>query len=92
MTFTADGGGHAIAARKPLHGAFRVARAWLAINRHVGPPTRGRLIEINGQAGLLVENAGAGPSALAFTVDAGRIVRVDVIRNPAKLQRLGPTA
>ena len=89
VTFTADGGGHAIAARKPLHGALRVARAWLAISRR---PARRRLIEINGEAGLLVENAGAGPTALAFTVDAGRIVRVDVIRNPAKLQRLGPMA
>ena len=89
VTFTADGGGRAIAARKPLHGAERVARAWLRINEHALPGTRRRIVEVNGAAGLLIGPAGDDHSLLAFTIDAGRIVRVDVIRNPAKLQRRG---
>ena len=44
------------------------------------------MVEVNGAAGLLVEHAGGGRTLLAFTVDGGRIVRVDVIRNPAKLR------
>ena len=89
VTFTADGGGRAIAARKPLHGAERVARAWLRINEHALPGTRRRLVEVNGAAGLLIGPAGDDHSLLAFTIDAGRIVRVDVIRNPDKLRRRG---
>ena len=89
VTFTADGGGRAIAARKPLHGAERVARAWLRINEHALPGTRRRIVEVNGAAGLLIGPAGDGHSLLAFTIDAGRIVRVDVIRNPDKLHRRG---
>ena len=87
MTFTADGGGAAIAARKPLRGA-------LARGARVGrdpAPQRGRresIVEVNGAAGLLIEHAGGTRTLLAFTVDGGRIVRVDVVRNPAKLRRV----
>jgi RNA polymerase sigma-70 factor, ECF subfamily len=86
VTFTADGGGHAIAARKPLRGALRVARVWAAIQRR---ETQARLsvVDVNGAAGLLVEGA-TGPTLLSFTVDGGRIVRLDVLRNPAKLRGL----
>src|SRR5215207_7683020 len=72
VTFTSDGGGRVIAARKPLYGAERVARAWLAINRHATPSPRRQLVEINGRAGLVADSAAGGRSALAFTVDGGR--------------------
>jgi RNA polymerase sigma-70 factor (ECF subfamily) len=94
VTFTADGGGHAIAARKPLRGALRVARAWGAICRR-DRAARRTVVDVNGAAGLLIEGAtmlieGAtsGRTLLAFTVDGARIVRVDVLRNPAKLRGL----
>ena len=89
VTFTADGGGRVIAARKPLHGAERVARAWLRINTHALPGTERRIVELNGRAGLLIERPDGGPSLLAFGIEGGRIVRVDVIRNPDKLRRRG---
>ena len=87
VTFTADGGGAAIAARKPLRGALRVARAWVAIRRR-SAVTAQSIVEVNGAAGLLIEHAGGGRTLLAFTVDGGRIVRVDVVRNPAKLRHV----
>jgi RNA polymerase sigma-70 factor, ECF subfamily len=87
VTFTADGGGRVIAPRKPLHGAERVARAWLAINRHGTEPARRELVEINGRAGLLTVSGIGARSALAFAVDGGRIVRIDIVRNPDKLRR-----
>ena len=89
VTFTADGGGRAIAARKPLHGAERVARAWLRDQR--ARAARHPAADRRGQRGgrALIGPAGDDHSLLAFTIDAGRIVRVDVIRNPDKLQRRG---
>lgn len=87
-TFVSDGGGQVIAARKPLRGALRIARAWLGIRRRY-PTERATLVEVNGLAGLLLEGPDCeSRSLLAFAVDGGRIVRLDVLRNPAKLQRL----
>jgi len=89
VTFTADGGGRVIAARKPLHGAARVAKAWLAINRGTARAVPRGIVDLNGRAGLVTAAASGEPSVLAFTVDDGRIVRIDVIRNPDKLRRRG---
>jgi hypothetical protein len=75
-----------IAARKPLHGAAWVARAWIGISRRYGAAARRSLVEINGATGVLVEGRAGGRTALAFTVDGGRIVRIDAMRNPAKLR------
>ena len=74
-----------IAARKPLHGAQRVAKAWLKINSASRHTARREIVELNGQPGLVVILPSGVPSVLAFTVDDGRIVRVDVVRNPEKV-------
>ena len=87
MTFTADGGGAAIAARKPLRGALRVARAWVAIQRRSG--AHGAVDRRGQRRGRAADRARRRPrTLLAFTVDGGRIVRVDVVRNPAKLRHV----
>jgi RNA polymerase sigma-70 factor (ECF subfamily) len=88
VVFTADGGGRAIAARKPLHGADRVARTWTKITASVGPTAARTVIDVNGRAGLLVDQGEAGRTVLAFEIDGGRITRIDVIRNPDKLPSL----
>jgi RNA polymerase sigma-70 factor, ECF subfamily len=78
-----DGGGIVTTARKPLIGAERVARAVLALTRTTeGLP---RIVDINGMPGLLVIAFGA-ITVISFTVDDGRIVEIDVIRNPDKLK------
>ena len=41
-------------------------------------------VDVNGQAGLLVQ-VGGERSVIALTIEAGRIVALDVQRNPAKL-------
>ena len=43
---------------------------------------------VNGVAGRSLRARAADASLLAFMVDGGRIVRVDVLRDPAKLRRL----
>ena len=84
--WTTDGGGRAIAARKPLRGRERVARAWAALSRKaVYAPVE---IELNGELGLLVPAADGHRAALSFVVSGGRITRIDAVRNPEKLRRL----
>ena len=88
VTYTADGGGRAIAARRPLHGARRVAGVLEAFNRMAGD-ARVRVARVNDRPGLVV--VGDGPrvtAVLSLTVDAGRIVAVDVVRNPDKLRHV----
>jgi RNA polymerase sigma-70 factor (ECF subfamily) len=87
VVFTADGGGLVTAARKPLRGAERVARAWIAITGRRGKGVAPLLVALNGGAGLIVDDA-LGRSVMAFAVDAGRITRIDLVRNPAKLSHV----
>lgn len=85
VVFTSDGGGVVIAARKPLEGADRVARAMIALAARGGTF---EIVDVNGEPGVL----GIGPdgiaTVMAFTVDDGRITALDIQRNPEKLRRL----
>ena len=83
--WTSDGGGRATAARKPLRGGARVARAWSALSRKAYAPVE---IDLNGRLGLLVPGADGHRAALSFVVSGGRITRIDAVRNPEKLRRL----
>jgi RNA polymerase sigma-70 factor (ECF subfamily) len=88
VVWTSDGGGRAIASLKPLRGADRVARGWVALRRKgtIGPIATP--IELNGRPGLLIAGADGDRSILSFMVDGGRIARIDVVRNPEKLRRV----
>jgi RNA polymerase sigma-70 factor (ECF subfamily) len=81
--FTSDGGGIVNAARKPLEGGERIAKAIKAMAARGGTL---EFVDVNGMPGL----AGTGPdgvrSVIAFTVDDGRIIRIDFQRNPEKLR------
>jgi RNA polymerase sigma-70 factor (ECF subfamily) len=87
VVWTSDGGGRATASRAPVSGAPRVGRAWVAIGRTATEPATA--IELNGRLGLLLAHRDGHPSVLSFQVVGGRIVRLDVVRNPEKLQRGG---
>jgi RNA polymerase sigma-70 factor (ECF subfamily) len=87
VVWTSDGGGRAIASRRPLHGARRVGRAWIALGRTSTEPARP--IVLNGRLGLLVAGRDGHRAALSFQVEGGRIVRIDAVRNPEKLRRVG---
>ncbi|MDP1848886.1 MAG: nuclear transport factor 2 family protein [Solirubrobacteraceae bacterium] len=86
VVWTSDGGGRATAARKPLRGAARVARAWVAIGRKSAhEPIE---IKLNGRLGLVLASGDGHRAALSLVVSDGRITRIDAIRNPDKLRRL----
>jgi RNA polymerase sigma-70 factor, ECF subfamily len=90
VVFRSDGGGRVPSARFPLQGAERVARALLALERtrrRDGRELRGAPATVNGGLGL-VYYEGENLNVLSFTIDAGRIVALDVVRNPDKLRHV----
>ncbi len=90
VVFRSDGGGQVPSARFPLEGAERVARALLSLERKrqsVGHQMRGAAGMINGQLGF-VYYEGKNLNVLSFTIDAGRIIALDVVRNPDKLRHV----
>ena len=84
VVLTSDGGGIALAARRPVLGADRVARLLLgAAHRQ---PVVHRAVTINGQAGYATTDPdGRLLAVCALTVRNGRVVRVDLVMSPAKL-------
>jgi RNA polymerase sigma-70 factor, ECF subfamily len=88
----ADGGGQVNAARKPIEGAERIARALVALGRagaRAGRVTTGRFAWVNGAPGLVVDD-GETLSVVSLTIDDGRVVALDIVRNPEKLGHVSP--
>jgi RNA polymerase sigma-70 factor (ECF subfamily) len=83
VVWRSDGGGKAIASRRPQRGAAKVAGGMLALARR--PPRSGYEASVNGSPGLVLRDADGLLSVIALTIDAGSIVAIDVIRNPDKL-------
>jgi RNA polymerase sigma-70 factor (ECF subfamily) len=90
VIWTSDGGGRAVASRAPQRGARHVGRAWVALGHTASAPPSP--IELNGRLGLLLPGTDGHRTVLSFHVDGGRIVRIDAVRNPEKLRRVGPGA
>ncbi len=85
VIMTADGGGLATAALRPIEGREKVARYALGIADKVADVT---ILErsVNGQPGLVVQQADSTVSVVAFTVTGNRITHIWAIRNPEKLR------
>jgi RNA polymerase sigma-70 factor (ECF subfamily) len=88
VVLTTDGGGAVLAARKPLSGADKVARALVKFARLGGGTAES--VDVNGLPGVLGHSADGTTSVIGFSVDAGRIVAIDIQRNPAKLTGVRP--
>ncbi len=94
VVLRADGGGRVPTASKPLRGAGRIAQMLIGLARasaKAGRTWRGRLARVNGATGIVVEEGGT-TSVYSLTLDGGRIVAIDIVRNPEKLRRLSPPA
>ncbi|WKX16595.1 RNA polymerase sigma factor SigJ [Streptomyces sp. HUAS CX7] len=82
---TADGGGRAGAAPRPIEGGARIAQYMAAMAER----TPGlELVErsVNGTPGLVARHAGAVATVAAFEVAEGRVTRIWAVRNPEKLR------
>jgi RNA polymerase sigma-70 factor (ECF subfamily) len=89
-----DGGGRAPAARAPIHGRERAARALIGLARsgnRIG--VRHELVTINGQPGArFVARDGRLVNVVALDIADGHIQAVRSVVNPDKLHHLGPLA
>ncbi|MFI0448255.1 RNA polymerase sigma factor SigJ [Actinomadura sp. 6N118] len=88
--YIADGGGKALAARKLVCGAARVAALLVGVEkRRVGPV---KAVEVNGEPGLVTYGASGEVLRIdTFEIAGGRVVSVRRQSNPEKLQHIGHT-
>lgn len=85
VVLTSDGGGQVSAARRPVHGAERVARFLLGVMTRITPGQRLVPVTVNGTPGFAVSEGGRTVNVCALTVQDGLIRRVDFILAPGKL-------
>ena len=98
VTLVADGGGRALAPRRPVRGAEKVARFLLSVAneeqtarflRSVGAEpsldVRVHLAQINGGPGIIVAVGGRPISALVLDVADGLVRTIHLVANPEKL-------
>ena len=98
VELVADGGGKALAPRRPVHGAEKVARFLVAIVgeeptdrflESVGMGSSGevrvRMAPVNGETGVVITVGGEPISALVLDVYDGMVRTIRLVANPEKL-------
>jgi RNA polymerase sigma-70 factor (ECF subfamily) len=85
-TWTTDGGGKVVAARRVVCGAERLTRFVLGIARHFQGQATYHVAPINGETGLIIRLHGHLDSILSIDTDGTRILALYNIRNPQKLR------
>jgi RNA polymerase sigma factor (sigma-70 family) len=80
--------GRAVAVQE-VRGAQAVAEGALAFSR-LAEPARPALVPalVNGTAGMVVTVGGNPDAVLGFTIVGGKIVEIDIVRDPARLAQL----
>jgi RNA polymerase sigma-70 factor, ECF subfamily len=86
VVWRADGGGVVPSARRPVHGADKVARYTLGLVQQAPAGAKADVEMVNGAPGLVLRVDGRPFSVMAFTVADGRITEVDAVQNPEKLR------
>ncbi|WP_369148807.1 RNA polymerase sigma factor SigJ [Streptomyces sp. R44] len=84
-TMTADGGGLVGTVLRPVEGSRLIAQYLI----HIADKAPGlTLLErtVNGQPGLVAQNAGVTVTVAAFDLADGRVTRIWAVRNPEKLR------
>jgi len=101
VTLVADGGGKALAPRRPVRGAGKVARFLVGIVgeeqtarflRSVGLEPFGgvrvHLAGVNGETGVVITAGGVPISALVLEVTDGLVQTIRMVANPEKMAGL----
>jgi len=83
-----DGGGKALATKKPVVGAGAVAQFVVAVTHTVPPEATFDEIDLNGTPGLVLRSAGRPLVAILIDTDGERIHSVFAVANPDKLAAL----
>jgi RNA polymerase sigma-70 factor (TIGR02957 family) len=99
VTLVADGGGRALAPRRPIRGAEKVARFLLAVateermarflrsvgSEPVAADLRVHTAPVNGGPGVVITSQGRPVSALVLDVSDGAVQTIHLVANPEKL-------
>ena len=83
-----DGGGKALATKKPVVGSLAVARFVIAVTRTLPPGASIEMIELNGAPGLVVKTGGRPVVVVMIDTDGERIHSVFAVANPDKLDAI----
>jgi RNA polymerase sigma-70 factor (ECF subfamily) len=83
-----DGGGKALALKKPVVGAIAVAHFVIAVNRTLPADASAEIIELNGAPGLVLKAGGRPVVAIVIETDGERIYSVFAVSNPDKLNAI----
>ena len=89
VVYTADGGPHRRAARRPVETAPRVARLLINLSRRYEGRTAVTPVTVNGDVGYIIEVDGTIDQVLSCSVSGGRVAVIRNMRNPDKLQLVG---
>lgn len=89
VTLRSDGGPHAKAARRPIHGADAVARLLLGLLKKSPPGLVSTIEPVNGRPGIVVR-FGDRPIAVLSFAGVEAIRDLQIVVSPAKLARFGP--
>ncbi len=87
-----DGGGKALATKKPVVGGAAVARFVIAVLGTVSPQATVEEMELNGAPGLVVRAAGRIVVAIMIETDGERIRSIFGVSNPDKLEAIARVA
>jgi RNA polymerase sigma-70 factor (ECF subfamily) len=90
VVLVADGGGFAVAARRPIEGAERVARFLVTAGQSAD--FEARPVWLNGSLACRIDLAGRLDTAVSLVFENGRISRIYAVRNPHKLAGLDGVA
>lgn len=80
-----DGGGKALALKKPVLGSSAVAQFIIAVTRTLPADGTAEIIELNGAPGLVLRAGGRAVVAIVIETDGERIHSVFGVSNPDKL-------
>jgi RNA polymerase sigma-70 factor (ECF subfamily) len=80
-----DGGGKALALKKPVVGSMAVAQFLIAVTQTLPSDASADVIELNGAPGLVLKAVGRPVVAILIETDGERIHSIYAISNPDKL-------
>src|SRR5574341_758364 len=90
VTSWSDGGGRISAARRPIHGADRVARFFLGLMRKAPPSYATRPTFVNGAPGFVNYIDGAVHSVIVLDIAGNKVIGIRTVVNPDKLRHIPP--
>lgn len=83
-----DGGGKALATKKPVVGRSAVARFVISVTRTLPPEVAIEMIELNGAPGLIARAGGRPVVVVMIDTDGERIHSIFAVANPDKLDAI----